>query len=137
MIDRNGRKRRQVGGGAGVTVRPLDVTSSLLFPKWTYGPGEEDLTVMRVLADGVTGGKRRRVAWDLLDFYNTQERCTSMARTTGFPCTIVARMIAEGKFKSPGVNPPERIAGQRGAVETILAALQAKGVHFRMSWRDL
>ena len=30
----------------GAKVRPLDVTSALLFPKWTYAPGEEDLTVM-------------------------------------------------------------------------------------------
>jgi len=118
-------------------VRPLDLTSKLLFPKWTYEPGEQDLTVMRVLADGTTKGKRRRIAWDMLDFYNQEHQATSMSRTTAFPCTIVARLIAEGRIKAPGVNPPEHLARFPGIVDSILASLEAHGISFRKAWRDL
>ena len=40
----------------GASVSPLDVVSALMFPKWTYEPGEEDLTVMRVIVEGVRAG---------------------------------------------------------------------------------
>jgi hypothetical protein len=40
----------------GVWVSPLALTSKLLFPQWTYGEGEEDLTVLRVVAEGKLGG---------------------------------------------------------------------------------
>lgn len=123
-----------VSGGAGqpaVMVRPLDVISALMFPKWTYDQGEQDLTVMRITAQG-TGrdGKARSLRWDLLDHYDIQTRATSMSRTTAFPCTIVARMLASGAFVRPGVNPPEVLADQPILVEEILAGLAARGVGY-------
>jgi len=114
----------------GVEVRPLDVTSALLFPKWTYEPGEEDLTVMRVWAKGARGGEPRRVSWDLLDFYHRPSGCTSMSRTTAFPCTIVAGFIATGRFNKPGVNPPERVGEDAALVRDLLAELRRRGVEY-------
>lgn len=116
---------------AGVRVRPLDVTSALLFPKWTYQPGEADLTVMRVSATGTRGGSRVTHRWDMLDFYDPAISATSMSRTTAFPCAIVAGLIASGRFKRPGVNPPERLAEAPGLVADILAQHEARGVRYR------
>jgi lysine 6-dehydrogenase len=117
----------------GVTVRPLDLTSALLFPKWTYGPGEEDLTVMRVMAEGVKGGKPARVTYDLLDFYDRATQATSMSRTTAFPCAIVARMLLAGRIKQTGVLAPEALAVVPGLVEDILRELKARGVVYTRS----
>ncbi|HYE62143.1 MAG TPA: saccharopine dehydrogenase C-terminal domain-containing protein [Phycisphaerales bacterium] len=117
----------------GVSVRPLDVTSALLFPKWTYGPGEEDLTVMRVTASGERGGKPARVTYDLLDFYDKASQATSMARTTAFPCTIVARMLLSGRVGEKGVLAPEMIAGVPGLVEDLLRELKARDVSYTCS----
>lgn len=114
----------------GVTVRPLDVTSALLFPKWTYVPGEEDLTVMRVTAAGVRGGKPARVTYDLLDFYDKPSQATSMARTTAFPCAIVARMLLSGRVKKVGVLAPEMLAGEAGLVEDLLKELNNRGITY-------
>jgi lysine 6-dehydrogenase len=36
----------------GVKIRPVDLTASLLFPKWELKPGEEDFTVMRIIVTG-------------------------------------------------------------------------------------
>ncbi|MCK6530387.1 saccharopine dehydrogenase NADP-binding domain-containing protein [Myxococcota bacterium] len=117
-------------GPEGVRVRPIDVISALMFPKWTYGPGEEDLTVMRVTVDGEQGGAPTRLSWDLLDHYDRATSATSMSRTTGFPCAIVARMLARGEVPGPGVLPPERLAGVPGLVDRVLAEHEARGVRY-------
>ncbi len=113
----------------GATVVPLDLTSQLMFPKWTYEPGERDLTVMRVSAVGTKAGERVRLTWDLLDFLDPVTGFTSMSRTTAFPCTIVARLIVSGRIAMKGVLPPELIATP-SIVEHLLRELGTRGVKY-------
>jgi saccharopine dehydrogenase-like NADP-dependent oxidoreductase len=115
----------------GATVIPLELTSALLFPEWTYGPGEEDLTVMRITARSASG---RSVTWDLLDVFDRPTATTSMARTTAFPCTITAREIAAGRVRRPGVAPPELLADDEGFVARLMAELKSRGVVYQESW---
>lgn len=115
----------------GVRVRPIDVISNLMFPKWTYEPGEEDLTVMRITVEGKRAGRHERHTWDLLDFFDKDTQATSMSRTTAFPCAIMARLVASGEFAMPGVNPPERIGPNAAVVEHVLAAHRERGVEYR------
>jgi len=119
-------------GNGMAQVRPLDVISTLMFPMWTYEEGEPDLTVMRVLADGVRDGKRARLVWDVLDELDPTTKFTSMARTTAFPCTIVARLIAAGKIGAKGVLAPEMIA-EDWLVKHLLVELEKRGVGYRES----
>lgn len=121
----------------GVSVRPLDVVSKLMFPMWTYQPGEPDLTVMRVLADGVKNGRRVRLSWDLLDHLDPVTGFTSMSRTTAFPCAILARHIASGRLAARGVLPPERFASDHALVSELLEQLDRRGVHFKASEQEL
>ncbi len=116
--------------GGRVKIRPLDVISTLMFPKWTYEEGEEDMTVMRIIAEGSRAGKRERVTWDLMDLYDKATGATSMSRTTAFPCTIMAREVASGRFKKPGVVPPEFIGMVPGMLERVLGELGARGVRY-------
>jgi lysine 6-dehydrogenase len=116
--------------GGRALVRPLDLTSALMFPKWTFADGEADLTVMRVSAVGVEAGRRVRLTWDLFDRYDPQTRTRSMSRTTGFPATIVARWLAEGRFKRPGVHPPETLGADAGLVASMLKELAARGIRY-------
>jgi len=118
------------GAGGPVAVRPLDVTAALMFPKWTFEDGEEDLTVMRVSATGVEGGRRVRLTWDLFDRYDHETRTRSMSRTTGYPATIVARWLVEGRFRRPGVHPPEVLGAEAGLVQVMLRELEARGVRY-------
>ncbi|MBW2731348.1 MAG: saccharopine dehydrogenase NADP-binding domain-containing protein [Deltaproteobacteria bacterium] len=120
--------------GEKVKVRPLDVLAELLFPQWTFAPGEEDLTVMRVMVEGIGADeKSHHFQWDLLDRYDTERGHTSMARTTGFPAAIIARMIARGELTRPGVHPPEALATQPNLVDHLLSELKARGVVFKAS----
>ena len=114
----------------GVPVRPLDVMSTLMFPKWTYEEGEADLTVMRVIAEGELNGCATRLQWDLFDRYDHKAKETSMARTTAFPCTIIARMLANGEITETGVLPPEILGEQEGMLDRVLDELQKRGVHY-------
>lgn len=122
-----GKDEIEVGG---VRVRPLDVTSALMFPKWTYEEGEEDLTVMRIIVEGPRAGRRTRLTWDLLDFYDKESRATSMARTTALPCAIMARMIADETVSARGVLPPELIGPDERIVSRMLQELQSRNVHY-------
>ncbi|MCZ6493084.1 MAG: saccharopine dehydrogenase, partial [Planctomycetota bacterium] len=118
-------------------VRPLDVTSALMFPKWRYAEGEEDLTVMRIVVEGRKNGIACRYIWDLLDYYDRQTNTTSMSRTTAYPCAIVARMIARGQINQTGVIPPERLARQPDFVITVLDELARRGVRFEQTFEKL
>lgn len=117
--------------GRTVQVRPIDVISTLMFPKWTYEPGEQDLTVMRIIVEGSCDGKQQQHTWDLLDFFDVKTGCTSMSRTTAFPCAIMARLVANGTFTQPGVNPPELFGNDPKIVSHILAELASRGVEYR------
>ena len=109
-------------------MRPLDVTAALLFPKWAFGEGEADLTVMRVAVEGTRGGKRARYTWDLCDRYDPATDTRSMSRTTGFTASIMARLLLDRRFVRPGVHPPEIPAREPGILDTMLRELAARGV---------
>jgi saccharopine dehydrogenase-like NADP-dependent oxidoreductase len=116
---------RRVGGAE---VRPIDVFSELVFPAWSYAPGEADLTVMKVVTDGSRDGARVRDVWELFDAHDPETDTTSMARTTAYPCTAVVRELLAGRVPGPGVIPPERIAEDPRALERVLGALRARGI---------
>lgn len=115
----------------GTDVRPIDLTSALMFPQWQYNPGEADMTIMRVIVRGVQAGAARTLSWELIDRFDDVSQCTSMSRTTALPCTIVARMIMDGALDERGVIPPERIGAQPAMLEHVLAELGKRGIRFR------
>lgn len=120
-----------------VQVRPIDVTTALLFPKWTYQPGEEDITVMRIIVEGTRSRKRLRHTLDLNDAFDRTSGCTSMSRTTALPNTIMARRVVEGRFTRPGVNPPEFIGREPGHFEDVIAELRTRGIVYTIASHDL
>lgn len=113
---------------AGGEVRPRDLLAALLFPHWTYGPQEADLTAMRVSVEGRLDGRPARIEWTLLDHFDASTGHSSMARTTAFPAAAVARMLASGVIATPGVHPPERLADFSGCVENLLRQLRTRGI---------
>ncbi|MFO0603638.1 MAG: saccharopine dehydrogenase C-terminal domain-containing protein [Polyangiales bacterium] len=118
---------------AGGTVRPLDVAAALLFPKWAYEEGEGDLTVMRVIVAGTKDGRAVRHEWELFDRYDPMTDVRSMSRTTGYAATSMVALLAAGRFKEPGVFPPELLAKEPGLVDAFLAEYDARGV--RVTYR--
>ena len=115
----------------GKHVVPRELLAALLFPKWTYAPGEHDLTVLRVVASGRQDGAAVRLIWEMIDRYDPESNHRSMSRTTAFPATIVARALLAGRFATPGVHPPEVLGKLPGMLDHVLAELGARGVQCR------
>jgi saccharopine dehydrogenase-like NADP-dependent oxidoreductase len=116
---------------AGTRVRPLSLTSRLLFDQWRLEDGEADVTVFQVIVEGTDRDKAVRYAYDLLDRYDPETRTTSMARTTGYTCSIVARQVIAGLFTRKGICPPEYLGSVEGCYEDLLKGYEARSIHLR------
>lgn len=108
--------------------RPLDVTEALLIDAWHFGEGEPDLTVMRIVIEGAKDDHALRHTYSLLDYYNTDTETSSMARTTGFTCTGMARLIARGLWTEPGVAPPEVVGRNAECFDFVIQHLEKRNV---------
>jgi lysine 6-dehydrogenase len=112
----------------GASVRPIDVTASLLSPLWKYEPGEADLTVMRLVISGEEDGKQVTYTYDMVDEYDPATGALSMARTTGYTCTAVTRLVLDGGYSQKGISPPEFVGRVDGCWESVERYLEERGV---------
>lgn len=115
----------------GQSVRPLSLTSSLLFDQWKMKDDDRDLTVMQVILEGKEGKDQVVYQYDLVDHYDQEKNVTSMARTTGYTCTIVARLLLEGSIPLTGICPPEKIGEISGLFERLLREYQKRGINLK------
>lgn len=113
---------------AGRLISPLDLTCRLLFERWRMGEWDEDFTVMQVVIEGQKKEKWVHYKYFLLDRYDRETRTTSMARTTGYTCAIVARQILNGLFNRKGVCAPEFIGRARGCFEDLLEGYAERNI---------
>lgn len=118
----------------GVPVSPRAVSEALLSRAWARPDGEEEVSILLVEVEGTRGGRRERIAWDLVDRTDPETGTTSMARTTGYPAAAVARLLASGAWDRPGVHPPEVLGRDAAVAGTILDELGRRGV--RVSRRE-
>ncbi len=112
----------------GVKVSPIDFFIALGEKTLQYEPGEGDAVCQRVEVSGIKDGKPAAYIYEFMDFYDPVEDITAMARTTGFPCSIVAQMIARGEFKEPGVIHPVKIGYDERLAERFLSELAERNI---------
>ena len=117
----------------GRIVRPLDVTSAVLFKHWLLHEKDDEFTIMRVIVEGEENGRPKRYTYGLFDRRDKTTGFSSMARTTGFPATAVARLVLAGKFGRKGVCPPEFIGDDEASFRAVLAELAAKNVVYHQT----
>ncbi len=118
---------------SGMQVRPIDVTTKLLFPVWELKKGEEDYTMIRVIIKGKENGKDKRYTYNLYDRFDRETNTTSMARTAGYTCTAIANLFAIGNVKQKGICPPEYLGADPKSFEFILKYLAERGVEYKMT----
>jgi len=114
-----------------VAVRPLDVTAQLLFPQWKLQDGETEFTVMRIAIEGEEQEQTKTYVYHLLDYTDTSTATLSMARTTGFTCTAVAHLVANGQFSTRGICPPEYVGYEEKNFEFVMKYLSSRGVIYQ------
>jgi saccharopine dehydrogenase-like NADP-dependent oxidoreductase len=116
-----------------VEVAPRAVAEALLSRAWAPVEGEEEFTLLRVRVEGTRQARRVERTWTVFDRTDLASGATSMARTTGLPCAIVARMLGAGRLREPGLYPPEHLGRDAGLAGDILRALRERGITIRES----
>lgn len=115
----------------GNKIKPLDLTSKLLFPKWKLGDEEEEFTVMRVIVSGKENNISKTYTYDLLDKYDPITKTSSMARTTGYTCTAAANLILESAYTRKGISTPEFLGEDENNFNSIIQYLEKRGVFYK------
>jgi lysine 6-dehydrogenase len=86
----------------GADIKPRRVLGELLVRHLPHD--EPDVVLVRVKFAG--GGKRLR--YDIIDRHDAKTGLSAMMRTTAFPASIVALMMARGQIEKKGALPQER-----------------------------
>jgi len=107
----------------GTKVVPRDAFIAAVSPQLSK-PNGRDLVALRV---EVTGKDGRRVAWQLLDYYDEATGISAMMRTTGFSLAITGVMQVDGRVSKSGVHTPDEAIPFQPYVDE----LKRRGVEIR------
>jgi len=91
----------------GMRIAPREFLSSLITPKLQPHKGETDICVMYNTLIGEKDGKKMKIEYFMWDEADTKNGISSMARVTGFPVAITAKLLLKTKIKEKGIVPPE------------------------------
>jgi saccharopine dehydrogenase-like NADP-dependent oxidoreductase len=116
----------------GQKIKPVDFAGALFFPQWKYEPGEEEFTVMRIIIEGIEGGKPKQVQYDLFDRYDQQTKTSSMERTTGYTATAAANMVLDGLYSQKGISPPEYLGKEEKCFRFMVDYLKDRNVIYHL-----
>jgi saccharopine dehydrogenase-like NADP-dependent oxidoreductase len=102
----------------GAKINPRDFLLSILKEKLALGK-DKDVSVFRVVVKA-----KKTVTYELVDYF--RDGVTSMARTTGYPCAIVARLV--GRINKTGVIPLEELGKDNNLFQIIMKELKKRNI---------
>lgn len=115
-------------------IRELQETGRPWTPDaWTPADDESEFTIMRINLHGSENGVERKFSYTLFAGYDHKRRMSSMATSTGYICSGVARCVLDGTYKHAGISPPSCIGAVPGCLDRIFAHLKARNVVFERS----
>ncbi len=91
-----------------------------------------DAVLVRVLVSGVREGAERTVVYEMIDFYDEENRMSAMRRSTGIPTSIIADMLISGHLEGGGASPPELAIDK----DYFLKELAHRGLKVSTSWYE-
>ncbi len=112
----------------GKEVSPRDFFLALGEKTLQYLPGEGDAICQRVQVTGLKDEIPTSYVYEFTDFQDFDNDISAMARTTAFPCSIVAQMIADGRFTETGVVHPVKIGYDATLSETFFKELENRRI---------
>lgn len=86
-----------------------------------------DHVLVRVEAIGEKDGKSHTVRFEIVDSLDHENNVSAMMRTTAFPASIIAQMMASGRVKTRGAAPQEKAIDP----ETFLAELRRRNINVK------
>lgn len=96
-------------------------------------PDDEDMTIMRIIIEGLENGKRKKYTYDLFDKFDKISNTISMARTTGFTCTAAVNLMALGQYNEPGLYLPEYLGFEEENFNYFINYLSERGVKYSVN----
>lgn len=90
---------------SGQKVVPRELFKTLLSRNLSFG--QPDLVLVRLTCEGRRGNDNYRAVYEIIDREDEKTGLTAMMRTTSFPATIIAHMVASGRIKERGCIPQE------------------------------
>lgn len=109
-----------------VKVAPRDALAALLEPV-LLDPEVRDLVVLRVRVRGTRNGAPVLRQYDMVDYFDEDTGLTAMMRTTAFPASESALMLARRQVSETGVLAAERVLPG----DAYLRALRGRGMDIR------
>jgi len=112
----------------GVRVKPRRVLGELLIRNLPHdGP---DVVLVRVEVAGKAQGSDKRLRYDIIDSYDPETDLSAMMRTTAFPASIVALIMARGQTFAKGAQPQERCIPP----QLFMDELAKRQIEVKQSW---
>ncbi len=88
---------------------------------------------MRIEVTGKIGEIEQRFTYQMLECYDKKNNATAMARTTGYPASIVAQLIAQKVIRETGVIPLEKLGSNDTIFSKIITELEARQMKIAMA----
>ena len=108
----------------------INETAKSLFNEWASNKEDYDQTIMRLEFIGQKNNNSICERYDLVDYYDKENSVSSMARTTGYTCTSIVKILLEEKFKKSGIYNLEYFGDNKLIVDTILNHLSDRNIKF-------
>jgi lysine 6-dehydrogenase len=119
--------------------QPLVVDRLILPPRRLFGEllvrnlphDEPDIVLVRVeFAGSRSDSGGRRLRFDIIDYQDEETGLSAMMRTTAFPASIVAQMMARGDIEATGAIPQERCV----PTDLFMQELAQRNIEVREYW---
>ena len=120
----------------GVDVKPFDFWVALGDKYLQYEPDEGDTICQRVIVSGKKDGDPAQYTYEFMEFQDFKNGLSAMAKTTAFPCSIVAQMIAKGQMNTPGVIHPAKIGYDEKLSNTFFAEMARRNIKITESFQS-
>ncbi len=112
-----------------VKVKPRKVLAKLL--QRNLPADEPDYVLVRLDFTGTKNGQKKALRYDIVDKFDKQTNLSAMMRTTAFPASIVAQMMAKGDVKMRGATPQEKAIDAKKFV----AELARRNIKLKEIWQ--
>ncbi len=116
-----------------VFIRPVDLTTKLMFKYWKPEIDEDEFTILKLVIRGKEENVLKEYVYNLFDQFDPETKTSSMARTTGYTATAVARMILNGTIERKGILPPEYLGAIPTYKDKIVNLLKKKNIRINVS----
>ncbi len=91
---------------------------------------DADLVLLRVSITGSINSSENTLQYEMIDLFDENSKISAMMRTTSFPTSIIAQMLARVVIKVRGVMPPEDCV----PVDLLITELKKRNINIQKKY---